>query len=280
MLKLGKRFPQKRVFITGAGSGLGRCFALEFASDGWRVGVSDINAPRMAESAAKVNAAGGRALEIACDVTKPKDLEKSVGMLRKEWGGVDVIINNAGVAAGGYMERIPVEEWDWIIDINLKSVVYGCRAFIPLLKEQKSGYIINVASNAGIASFAEMSSYNVTKAAVISLSETLRIEMAPHNVGVTVVCPTFFKTNLMDQFKSPDERQRKLAEQMFAKANTSAEKIARHAVKRAGKGKLYVLTQSDAKLTWRSKRLMPETYFRFLAWAYKKGLFEKYTGVK
>jgi NAD(P)-dependent dehydrogenase (short-subunit alcohol dehydrogenase family) len=279
-MKLEKKFPLKRVIITGAGSGLGRCLALEFAGRGWRVAVSDISKTRMAETAAEVNAAGGKALGILCDVTKPKEIGKALKTLEKQWGGVDVVINNAGVAAGGFMEKIPVEEWNWIIDINLKSVIFGCRAFIPLLKNQKSGHIINVASNAGIASLAEMSSYNVTKAAVISLSETLRIELAPHNVGVTVVCPTFFKTNLMDQFKSTDERQRKLAEEMFAKANTSAEKIARHVVRSVERRKLYVLTQFDAKLSWRSKRLTPETYFRFLGWAYRKGLFEKYTGVK
>lgn len=279
-MKLERKFPLKRVIITGAGSGLGRCLALEFAGRGWRVAVSDINRKRMAETAGLVDSAGGKALGIRCDVTKPGEIGKALKTLEKEWGGVDVVINNAGVAAGGFMEKIPVEEWNRIIDINLKSVIFGCRAFIPLLKNQKSGHIINVASNAGIASLAEMSSYNVTKAAVISLSETLRIELAPHNVGVTVVCPTFFRTNLMDRFKSTDERQRKLAEGMFAKANTSAEKIARHVVRSVQRGRLYVLTQFDARLSWRSKRLTPETYFRFLGWAYRKGLFEKYTGVK
>ena len=279
-MKLEKRFPEKRVFITGAGSGLGRCMALELAARGWRVAVSDINRKRIQESAGMVGAAGGRALELPCDVTKPKDFEKALKTVNREWGGVDIVVNNAGVAAGGYMDAIPLAEWDWIIGVNLKSVVYGCRTFIPQLREQGGGHIVNIASNAGIASLAEMSSYNVTKAGVISLSETLSIELAPHRIGVTVVCPTFFKTNLMDQFKSTDERQRKLAEQMFARANTSAEKIARHTVRSVEKGKLYVLTQFDAKLAWRTKRMSPELYFRFLGWAYRKGFFEKFTGVK
>ncbi len=279
-MKIEKRFPEKRVFITGSGSGLGRAMALEFAARGWRVAVSDIDAGRTAESAAMVNAAGGSSLEIPCDVTKPENFEKSLRALVKEWGGTDIVVNNAGVAAGGFMDKISLEEWNWIIDINFKSVVYGCRAFIPALKRQGGGHIVNVASNAGIASLAEMASYNVTKAAVISLSETLRIEMSPHNIGVTVACPTFFKTNLMDQFKSPDERQRKLAEGMFAKANTSAVKVARHIIRSVERKKLYVLTQGDAKLTWRSKRISPELYFRLLSWAYRKGLFEKYAGLK
>jgi NAD(P)-dependent dehydrogenase (short-subunit alcohol dehydrogenase family) len=279
-MKLEKRYPEKRVIITGAGSGLGRCFALEFAARGWRVAVTDINRKRIRESAELVNGAGGRALALACDVTKTKDFERVLKTLKKEWSGVDIIVNNAGVAAGGFMEKISGADWDWILDVNLKSVINGCRIFIPLLKEQGTGHIINIASNAGIASLPEMASYNVSKAGVISLSETLRVEMAPHGIGVTVVCPTFFKTNLMDQFKSSDERQRKLAERMFAKANTGAEKIARHAIRSAERGRLYVLTQLDAKLSWFSKRLMAEKYFSFLAWAYRRGLFDKYTGVK
>ena len=112
-------------------------------------------------------------------------------MLKKKWNGVDILINNAGVAAAGYFEKIPLDRWDWIIDINLKSIIYGCRAFIPQFKEQGSGYIVNVASNAGIASLPEMGSYNVTKAAAISASETLRTELSPRNIGVLSCAPHF-----------------------------------------------------------------------------------------
>jgi len=279
-MKLEKRFPERRVVITGAGSGLGRALALEFASRGWRVAVTDINMARLAESAAQVAAAGGSAREIACDVTKPADFARVLEAVRTGWGGIDVLVNNAGVAAGGFMDRIPMDEWERIIDINLKSVIIGCRTFIPQFAAQGSGHIVNVASNAGIASLAEMSSYNVTKAGVISLSETLRVELAPRGVGVTVVCPTFFKTNLMDGFRSSDERQRRLAEGMFAKASIGAGEIARHVVRSIERGRLYALAQKDARLAWRGKRLAPEAYFRFLGWAYRTGMFEKYAGVR
>lgn len=279
-MKLEKRFPEKRVVITGAGSGLGRSFALAFAARGWRVAATDINRERLSETAGMIEANGGVVLSIGCDVTKPADFNGVLDALVGRWDGADILINNAGIAAGGYMDRIPIDQWDRIIDVNLKSVIHGCRAFIPLFVKQRSGHIVNIASNAGIASLAEMSSYNVTKAGVISLSETLRIELAPHGIGVTVACPTFFKTNLMEQFTSPDARQRKLAEGMFSRAGTGADAIARHVMRSVERGRLYALTQADARLSWRTKRFAPETYFRVLGWAYRKGVFERYAGMR
>lgn len=274
-----KKFPQKRIMITGAGSGLGRAIALAFARMGWRICVSDIDGDRAGETLDLVKKNGGKGVTFLCDVTKPDHIENLGAHLKETWGGVDVVVNNAGVAAAGFMEKIPLETWEWIMALNLKSVIYGCRTFIPILAEQGGGHIVNVASNAGIASLPEMSCYNVTKAGVISLSETLRAELKPKNIGVSVITPTFFKTNLMDQFTSTDERQKKLADAFFAKAGTSAEDVARHVVKVVKKNKLYAITQLDGKLAWLSKRLTPETYFNVLGWGYKKGIMDKFLGL-
>ncbi len=211
-----KKFTKKRIVITGAGSGLGRAVSLEFAKLGWKVVVSDIDMARAEKTVALIELARGTAIPVVCDVTSPENLEELAETVEKKWGGVDILVNNTGVAAAGYMEKIPLDTWEWILTMNLKSVIYGCRAFIPLMEKQKAGYIVNIASNAGIASLPEMSCYNVTKAAVISLSETLRNELYPKNIGVSVVAPTFFKTNLMDQFRSPDDRQKKMANAFFA----------------------------------------------------------------
>lgn len=278
-MKINKKFPQKRIIITGAGSGLGRAMALEFAKRGWRIAIADINMQRANETKALVEKEGGTAMAIHCDVTKPKDFEKARAVLEKSWGGVDILVNNAGVAAAGYFDKIPLKTWDWIIDINLKSIIYGCRAFIPLFREKRNGYIVNVASNAGIASLAEMGCYNVTKAAAISASETIRMELAPFNIGVTVVCPTFFKTNLMDQFNSPDERQRKMAEKFFEKSSTSAEQVACHVIRSIEKNRMYVITQLDGKFMWFSKRHFPEMYHKVAGYIYKKGYMDKYLGI-
>ena len=273
------KFPKKRIMITGAGSGLGRAIALEFARLGWKICASDINMERADETLDLVKKNGGSGFSVLCDVTKPDQLDTLAETLVSQWGGVDIIVNNAGVAAAGYMEKIPLETWDWILNVNLKSVIYGCRTFIPILEKQGGGHIVNVASNAGIASLPEMSCYNVTKAGVIALSETLRAELKPKNIGVTVVAPTFFKTNLMDQFKSPDERQKKMADTFFKKSKTTAKDVARHVVKSVKKDKLYTITQLDGKFVWLSKRLTPETYFNVLGWGYRKGVMDRFFGM-
>ncbi len=274
-----KRFQNKRVLITGAGSGLGKALALEFAEMGWKVAIVEINPEKSMETARLIERKGGQSLEISGDVTQPEDLENAAKQVKETWGGIDILVNNAGVSAGGFFEKIPLDKWEWIIDINLKSIIYGCRAFIPMLKEQGCGYIVNTASNAGIASLPEMASYNMTKAGVISLSETLRSELTPHNIGVSVICPTFFKTNLMNQFTSPDERQRILAEAFFNKSTITAEKIARHVIRSIRKKRFYIVTQFDANLTWYGKRYFPELYFKTVSLIYRSNIFQKYLGV-
>jgi len=276
-MDLNKKFPGKRVVITGAGSGLGKALAMEFAKRNWNIAIAEINDERARESAEMVKKEGGIPLTIHCDVTKPEDLENVLNVVKKEWKGVDILINNAGVAAAGWFEAIPLEKWDWIIGINLMSIVHGCRTFIRHFKETGTGgYIVNVASNAGIASLPEMVSYNTTKAAVISMSETLRTELSKINVGVSVVCPTFFKTNLMDQFTSPDERQRELANTFFGNAKTTSEKVARHTVESIEKNRFYVITQKDGRNMWRMKRWFPELYFKVMSLFYKTGFYDRH----
>lgn len=278
-MDLNKRFPQRRVIITGAGSGIGRALAYEFAKKQWNIIIAEINDTRAQETADQVKNLGGRAIVVHCDVTRPADIDKVMETATKELGGVDVMINNAGVSAGGYMEKISLEDWNWILDINLKSVIYGCRAVIPIFKKQKSGYIINVASYAGLVCLPEMSSYNVAKAGVIAISETLRTELSPLGIGVSVVCPSFIKTNLMDQFRSPDARQRNLAQGFFNKSIMSVEAVARCIIRSVSRNRMHILPQIDAKYMWWSKRHFPWLYFKTSAFIYKKGLVEKFLGV-
>jgi NAD(P)-dependent dehydrogenase (short-subunit alcohol dehydrogenase family) len=274
-----KRFSRKRVMITGAGSGLGRALSVEFARLGWRVCIVDIDRARAEQTAQLVGQGGGVPLVRLCDVTDTTHLTSLADVLDREWGGVDVVVNNAGTAAAGHMEKIALDDWERIMAVNLKGVIYGCRAFIPMLVRQGGGHIVNVASAAGIVSLPEMSCYNVTKAGVISLSESLRVELADKNIGVTVAVPSFFKSNLLDRFTCTDPRQRELTDLFFDRALASAEEVARDLLRAVARNRLYVMTQRDGRVLWFIKRMAPEFYFKLLVWIYRKSRRDKFPGV-
>lgn len=274
------RFKSKTAVITGAGSGFGRGLSLCFAKLGWKVGVSDINIERAEETVRLVNEAGGKGMAIKCDVTKPEEVQGLADSVLSKWGTVDVIINNAGVPVVGFMEKISLEDWKFEIDLMLMGVVYGCRTFIPVFKKQGWGHIVNTASSAGIVSLPEMAPYNVTKAGVIALSETLRGELKKSNIGVTVVCPTFFKTNLMDQIRVTDDHQINMANAFFNKFSFGTiDSVCKSTMNAIRKNRLYAVPQPDAKLFWFLKRMTPNIFYSVNSFLYSRGLMDKILGI-
>ena len=193
---------QNRMMITGAGSGLGREIALRWAREGWQLALSDVSEPGLQETLKLVREAGGDGFIQRCDVRDYSQLTAFAQACEEKLGGIDVIVNNAGVASGGFFSELSLEDWDWQIAINLMGVVKGCKAFLPLLEKSK-GKIINIASMAALMQGPAMSNYNVAKAGVVALSESLLIELAQQEIGVHVVCPSFFQTNLLDSFRGP-----------------------------------------------------------------------------
>ena len=146
------KFPQKRIVITGAGSGLGRALALRFARDSWRVGIADIKLDGAEETLKLVRAAGGDGFVQHCDIALEADFATLAERVQKEWQRLDLLINNAGDASSGSVEATPLKDWEWMLNINLLGVVRGCRAFVPMLLKQRNGHIVNIASFAAIAS--------------------------------------------------------------------------------------------------------------------------------
>jgi NADP-dependent 3-hydroxy acid dehydrogenase YdfG len=219
-----------------------------------------------------VESAGGRGDTFLVDVRDPEQVHEMAGYFWGKWGGIDLLINNAGVAVAGRVGEVPVSEWRRVVDTNFLGMVYGCHEFIPRMKEQGGGRIANIASAAGFASLQEMAPYNTTKAAVISLSETLRSELAPHKIGVTAVCPSFFDTNLLCTATFTDEWESQMAHACFANARMSAEQIAAAVVKAIKKRKLYVIPQMQAKLFWFLKRQAPGAFHWNLAFYNRLGV--------
>ncbi len=268
-----KRFTEKRVFITGAASGLGRALAVKFAKLGWKIAIADIHLERLAETKVILEKLGATTLEIECDVTSHEALKEAAALIEKKWGGADIIFNNAGVAGVGQFEEITHEEWHRVIDIDLWSVIYGCQAFVPMMKRQGGGYIVNTASAAGIVSLPQMSNYNVAKAGVISLSESLKVELASDNIGVTVVAPTVFKANLVEDPNLEKHEMGRSFRKQIETTKVTAESIADLAIMAINKNRLYIVPQADAKRAWIFKRLFPELYSRTISMLYRKRLW-------
>ena len=202
----------RRVLVTGAASGLGAALVTAFRARGDEVLATD-----------RVAAEG---VDLVLDITSDDDWAAALDAVRERWGGLDVLVNNAGVAGGGRVDRCTLEEWQWITDINLFGLVRGTRTFVPLLKEQGSGHLVNVASLAGLVHPAGMGSYNAVKAAVVAFTETCGHELAGFGIKASVVCPSYFRTNLMDSMQGRDEAIGAVITGLVEKSKVTADDIA------------------------------------------------------
>jgi NAD(P)-dependent dehydrogenase (short-subunit alcohol dehydrogenase family) len=183
--------------VTGGASGIGRGTALALARAGADVVVADIHPERTAETVAAIRELGREALGELCDVTSDDDVDALAATTLERFGRVDVVMNNAGVSVLGPPERVPMDDWRWVLDVNLLGVVRGIRAFAPALLAQSSGWIVNTASVAGLYAYSyDAVPYITSKHAVVGLSEGLHLHLRPKGVGVSVLCPGLVATNL------------------------------------------------------------------------------------
>jgi NAD(P)-dependent dehydrogenase (short-subunit alcohol dehydrogenase family) len=258
------RLDRTRAVVTGAGGGLGRSIARLLAARGGRVLVADVNLDSARETAKLVEAGGGQAHAVRADVSIYDDVVGLVAEAERLWGGTDLLVNNAGVGIGGPLDAIPVDDWKWAVGVNFWGPVYGCQAFVPGFKRQGGGHILNVASAAGLLAAPEMAPYNATKAAVVALSETLHAELADRNIGVTVLCPTFFQTDIVKSGRLHSSDGAAIATKLMARAKLQADDVARLALEGVEANRLYVVPHADGRWMWRLKRLAPEPFYHRL----------------
>ncbi|MBA3995474.1 MAG: short chain dehydrogenase [Cyanobacteria bacterium DS2.3.42] len=261
--RLTAKYPDKRAFITGAGSGLGLAFARALAGDGWTLGITDINQQRLEEAIEAVKASGGNPSGYKFDVGNYDEFELAVKQFGETYGGIDIGINNAGIGCGGLFEEVSIENFRKTIETDLMGVANGCHLFVPLMRQKGHGHILNVASAAAFVTAPRMSAYSTAKAGVVALSECLRSELSDANIIVSVLCPTYFRTNIgKDTIGSQNER--KYSEILADSSPISADEVAQVALKSMAEEKLYIILPHDARFLWRLKRFMPERYWRLI----------------
>jgi NAD(P)-dependent dehydrogenase (short-subunit alcohol dehydrogenase family) len=253
-----------RAVVTGGAAGLGRSLCLEIARRRGKVIVADRDLAGAEQTAEQVVALGGHAEVAKCDVSRREQIEHLASLAEEKFGGIDLLINNAGVAVAGTTGEVPLGDWEWIMGVNLWSVIYGCHAFAPRFKKQGAGHILNVASAAGLLCSPDMAPYNVTKAGVIAISETLFSELRPYHVGVSVLCPTFFKTNIITsaRWAGANSQFASFATKQSDSSKLQAEDVARIALSSCDRDDLYIVPMADGRWAWRLKRMAPENFYR------------------
>jgi NAD(P)-dependent dehydrogenase (short-subunit alcohol dehydrogenase family) len=196
--------------ITGGASGIGRATGVELARRGARgVVLADVNDTRLAEAKDEISALGAEVLTVHCDVSRDADVEALCDEALSAFGDVDIVMNNAGVALLGPADLLTMEEWDWILQINLYGVIRGVRAFVPHLRQRGRGWVVNTASVAGLFAYAwDTPAYITAKFGVVGLTEALALYLRPLGVGVSLLCPGLVSSNMGDTARlgGPDPR--------------------------------------------------------------------------
>jgi NAD(P)-dependent dehydrogenase (short-subunit alcohol dehydrogenase family) len=235
-----------RVLVTGGASGLGAALVAAYAERGAQVLVCDLK-----EVSTGSTTEGADHLHL--DVRSDEDWAAALAWVEREWGGLDVLVNNAGVAGGGRLDVATMDEWQWITEINLFGVVRGTRTFVPTFKRQRSGTVVNVASLAGLVHPAGMASYNAVKAAVVAFTETVGHELAEYGVTAHAVCPSYFRTGLVDAMQGKDEAVGEVVGALVANAPLGPDDIAREVLAGVDRGEELILPDDAARTAYQLK---------------------------
>jgi len=218
----------KVVVITGASSGLGEATARLLSAHGASVVLGARRHDRIRALAGELTGGGGKAIAMTTDVTHREQVKRLVDAAVQAYGRIDVMINNAGLMPQALLERLKIDEWDRMIDVNIKGVLYGIAAALPYMKQQKAGHFINVSSVAGHKVGPGSAVYAATKHAVRALSEGLRQEVKPYNIRTTVISPGAVATELPDSVTDPDAADR--IRKFYAEVAIPADSFARAVV--------------------------------------------------
>ena len=260
----------RTVLVTGAGSGIGRETSLLCARRGANLAICDLDEEGLAETEKRVPA-GRRIVARKVDVADPSQMEGFAEAVHGDLGAVDLLVNNAGVGlAAGFLDTT-LDDWDWIVDVNLKGVVHGCHFFLPQMVERGRGHVVNLSSAAGYYATPTLVAYSATKFAVRGMSQAMREELAPHGIGVTAVCPGIVNTPITRS--SPgrgslaDPERREQAARFYERRNYGPEKVAVNILKAVARNRAVAPITPESWLMWGLTRLTPG----FAAWTARRG---------
>lgn len=254
-----RHFFRKKTLITGAGSGIGRATAFELAAAGAHLILCDLNGEAVERTATQARALGAEVETHVVDVSDWEAMRRLADTVHTAHGALDILINNAGVGLGGDFLSTSLEDWQWVIGINLMGVVHGCKLFLPPMVTRKSGHVVNVASAAGYYAAPDMTAYSASKHAVMGLSEALRAEMAAFDIGVSAICPGIINTNIVAAGRmrgSTGEKHDKLAA-FYRRRNYGPEHVARAIAAAIVHNKAVVPVSPEAWVLYEAKRFAP-----------------------
>lgn len=252
-------FKGKTAVISGGAEGIGFSIAQALGAQGMNIVLGDIDAEQLAKATAQLTTQQVSVLAVVMDVTQPEQWQQLARQASERFGNIHMLVNNAGVGGGtGTVEQISERNWRWVLDVNLMGVIHGTQALIPLIKQHgEGGWLINVASMAGMVGVPYAGAYTATKVAVVGMSESWFAELQPHNIKVSVLCPAFVKTriNLSERNRQADyQHQQEDTEQGAAIAarmqtiidnGLDVEIVGQRVVEAVQQGELYIFTHPN-----------------------------------
>ena len=246
----------KLALVTGSGSGIGKATALLLAKHGARVVVTDIDEERVAATKREL---GDRCVfDRAVDVSKRDAMRSLADDVHRKLGALDVLVNNAGVGHSGGILDTSLQDWDWVVGVNLWGVIHGCHFFVPKMVDGgRGGHVANVASAFGLMAGPNVAPYCTTKFAVVGLSESLRAELEPHRIGVSAICPGLINTDIINRGRFADEKLRGGIAKTFESKGRSPDEVARAVLHAIEKNVAVVPVGAEAWGAYLGKRFVP-----------------------
>jgi 3-oxoacyl-[acyl-carrier protein] reductase len=244
----------KRALVTGAAAGIGRAVALALAREGADLYLLDVNENGLANVALEARALGVRVLTMVCDLANPAAARSAADELLRAWGGLEILINNAGISYHGNTEAMADEQWERVLAVNLHSPLQLTRRLLPALLASGDAHIVNVCSILGLVAIPRFTAYQTSKYGLVGFSESLRAEYASRGLGVTALCPGFVRTNIYRVLDGTGSRPMRAPPRLLV---ASPEKVAARAIRAICRNHGVVPVTFLANLMWRLKRWLP-----------------------